>query len=156
MPHRKKAAIATVFSDVNLIEQLKNCASNVRLSVHAHGPATADVDDPTPVPRLDYTFTCDCGGSFYIALQRENDNWGPKSVDESGLGQTRLFRGRTRSTATRDRQRSRWPGFDEQADSQLSETRENSAKWPVLPVDIVSGVRIELTTRGFSIHCSTD
>lgn len=62
------------FFGVSLIEQFGSCTSDVMLSVHADGPATADLNDPTPVPRLDYTSTCDCGGSFYISLQRENDN----------------------------------------------------------------------------------
>lgn len=62
------------FFGVNLNEQLGDCASEVQLSVHADGPGSADLDDPTPVPRLDYTSTCDCGGSFNITLQRVDED----------------------------------------------------------------------------------
>jgi hypothetical protein len=62
------------FFGVTVKEQLGSCTSDVRLGVHAEGPGTADLNDPTPDLRLDYASTCDCTGSFYISLQRVNDN----------------------------------------------------------------------------------
>ena len=62
------------FFGVTLQEQLGECASEAKLALHADGPGVADLNDPTPSPALQYNSGCDCGGTFYIALQRITDD----------------------------------------------------------------------------------